>query len=163
MKELRLETLSWWKHPTSSKADDRLLLHFVEGAAAYLIDGRECEGWLLFGDGMGMFVANEDGSVTIHDKDSAVFLELVEYLHRENWVDTVLDQMDNLWEDTLIDEFNIPFDHNTPEICDAAYEWLPYVLPKTYAKVFPDDELIRKLTIAFYIDQTDPQTINFDQ
>lgn len=158
---MNLTNFSWWTHPKDHKVGSRLIPYTVEGATAFEIDGREQ--WLIFEDGTGLFLRLDNGKVAICDTNSEVFKEMVEYLHREEWVDTVLDQMEDLWEYTLIDEFNIPDDHDTPEICDAAYEWLPHVLPKTYAKAFPNDELIRKLTIAFYIDQTDPHTINFDQ
>ena len=158
---MEVKNFSWWQHPHSHQVDSRLNEYVLEGSVAYEIDGRE--EWFLFEDGTGLFLTANNGEVIICDSNSKEFKEMVEYLHREEWVDTVLDQMENLWEYTLIDEFDIPDDHDTPEICDAAYEWLPYVLPKTYAKVFPDAELIRKLTISFFIDQTDPQTINFDQ
>ena len=157
---MNLTNFSWWKHHKAHQVESRLVPYIVEGATAFEIDGREQ--WLLFEDGTGLFLCLGDGKVAICDTNSADFKEMVEYLHREEWVDTVLGQMENLWEYTLIDEFDIKDDFDTPEICEAAYEWLPLVLPKTYAKVFPNDALIRKLTIAFYIDQTDPQTINFD-
>lgn len=158
---MELRNFSWWQHPHSHQVDNRLNEYIIEGSVAYEIDGREH--WLLFEDGTGLFLAANNGEVIICDSHSKEFKEAVEYLHREEWVDTVLDQMENLWEYTLIDEFGIDENYEAPEITEAAYEWLPYVLPKTYAKVFPSDDLIRKLTIAFYIDQTDPQTINFDQ
>lgn len=158
---MNIQNFSWWQHPHSHQVNKRFTRYVVEGSVAFEIDGRE--EWMLFEDGTGLFLATSNGGVEIRDNNSQEFKDMVEYLHREEWVDTVLDQMEDLWEYTLIDEFGIDEDYEAPEICDAAYEWLPYVLPKTYAKVFPSDELIRKLTIAYYIDQTDPQTINFDQ
>lgn len=158
---MNVQNFSWWQHPHSHQVSKRFTRYVVEGSVAFEIDGRE--EWMLFEDGTGLFLATSNGEVEICDSNSQEFKDMVEYLHREEWVDTVLDQMENLWEWTLVDEFDIDDDYDTPEICDAAYEWLPYVLPKTYGKVFPSDELIRKLTIAYYIDQTDPQTINFDE
>lgn len=152
----------WWQFDTVKTFSNRFQnAYTVEGIFCWEIDGRE--DWLLFSDGQGLFEIDAKGLPIYHDITSPIFLEMVAYIHREDWVDWVLDEMDALWETTLIDEFNIDEDYNTPEICDAAYEWLPHVLPDTYAKVFPNETLIRKLAIAFFIDQTNPQTINFDK
>lgn len=158
---MKLEQFDWWQFADTKHVHRRFSRYVFQGVPVYEIDGRE--EWLMLEDGTGLFILDHKDKPVLHLSDTKEFAEMVEYLHREDWVDDVLNDMDNLWEYTLIDEFDIPDDHDTPDICDAAYEWLPYVLPKTYAKVFPSPELIRKLTIAFFIDQTDPQTINFDE
>lgn len=159
---MNLLQCTWWRFSKVHTFDSRWTQQFFyKGVPVWEIDGRE--EWLVLDDGTGLFDITGDGKPLYHDNTSPLFQEMIDYIHREDWVDWVLNEMEALWEITLIDEFDIDDDYDAPDICDAAYEWLPHVLPNTYAKVFPNQELIRKLAIAFFIDQTDPHTINFDQ
>lgn len=151
---------AWWQFAEVKSFSNRLQnAYVVEGILCWEIDGRE--EWLLFSDGQGLFEVATRGALTFHDNTSPIFLEMVNYIHREDWVDWVLDEMESRLDD-FIDTEGIE-EPNYREVCDAAYEWLPYVLPKTYGKVFPSSELLDTLMRGFFIEEADPQITNYEQ
>lgn len=107
-----------------------------------------------------MFALNDKDEPVIKTEGDTEFNDMVEYIHREDWVDWVLDEMEYRL-DNMIDNGEIE-DKCYPEVTEAAYEWLPYVLPNTYAKVFPSKELLDKLTHGFFIEEADPQTTTYE-
>ena len=156
---MKLTQCTWWRFPEVRSFDRRWLDKFyIEGVRCWNIDGRE--EWFIFEDGTGMFALNDKDEPVIKTEGDTEFNDMVEYIHREDWVDWVLDEMEYRLEN-MIDTGEIE-DKCYPEVTDAAYEWLPYVLPNTYAKVFPSKELLDKLTHGFFIEEADPQTTTYE-
>lgn len=156
---MELTKCKWWRFPEVRSFDSRWLdKYYIEGVTCWNIDGRE--EWFIFEDGTGMFILNDKNEPVMKFENDKEFLEMIEYIHREDWVDWVIDQMDYRL-DTMVSNEEIE-DIVYPDVCMAAYEWLPYVLPKTYAKVFPSDELLDKLTRGFFLEEADPKTTTYE-
>ena len=156
---MELTKCKWWRFPEVRTFSNRFQeKYYIEGVSCWNIDGRE--EWFLFEDGTGMFALNDKNEPVLKHETDKEFLEMVEYIHREDWVDWVIDQMDYRLND-MIDNEEIE-DKEYPDVCMAAYEWLPHVLPNTYAKVFPNDELLDQLTKGFFLDQADPKTTTYE-
>ena len=97
---MELTKCKWWRFPEVRSFNQRWQDKFhIEGVACWNIDGRE--DWYVFDDGTGMFVLNDNNEPVIKMDGDKEFHDMVEYIHREDWVDWVLDQMEYRLEDMI--------------------------------------------------------------
>lgn len=156
---MNLTNYSWWQLPIK-KPRSMFDSHCVMGIKCFNFDGRD--DYYLTADGSGLFFSeNFFRTEPIYKgQDSPQFQELRQWLHIEEWLWWVEDEMQSYMcrhcEANNLDESdeNVVF-----RDIDEASEWLPRVVPELFAKQLPTADKVKELAIAYYFNKTLPTNL----
>lgn len=149
-----LTTYSWWLFPTIKTPRTLSETHFLMGIECVSFEGSMGEYFMTL-DGKGLFVFKS--SPIYKGETSQEFKDLTQWLHKEEWLWAVEDEMERIMRQHCDDNDLDPYDDGvTFREIDEACEWLPKVVPELYAKQLPTEDKLRELSFAYYFNQTLP-------